>query len=458
VSPRQFLRCLPFAAIVLAAACSESLDTSSNCPVLCTDNRAVFKDTTFDIVQFDSAYSGFTGVGERWPAPAIPTASGNAFRYDTYVPLISRPDSVDVRQVLRFDTLPNTFSASDTTPITAVTNSRLLLVVDTSRSAIPTGPTTVAVYDLDDATVADDTTPTLLTARFTPGRLIALRTFSRVDIFADTIPGTGIEPTIRAFRAFAITIPDATMLRLIQARRTRLGLQISSAGSASLSIVAPSVNAPSLVPRLQYDPSPDTLIAPWGVATRYAPVAANAPERFRAQSLVVRDLTPTITDGSLVAGGLIGTRSLMRVRIPRGFLDTVNVVRASLDLTQRPQRGVPGARDGVRMRLRLGIGGPALGADRRRLVEFLDPTLEGQLLPSLRVAPADSGVRSFDVASALTVWLAQDSTLATNFILYGEGETFQEQRPAFFSRRNANPAVRPRLRVTYTLRREGAVQ
>jgi len=457
VSPRQFLRCLPFAALFLAAACSESLDTSSNCPALCTDNRVVFKDTTFDIVQFDSAFAGFTGVGERWPAPGIPTVSGNSFRYDTYVPLISRPDSVDVRQVFRFDTLPNTLSASDTTPIRAVTNSRLLLVVDTSRSAIPTGPTTVAVYDLDDATVSDDTTSSLLAARFTPGRLIAQRTFTRAEILADTIPGPGAG-SLATIRAFSITIPDATMLRYIQARRMRLGLQIRSAGSASLSIVAPSVNAASLVPRLQYDPSPDTLIVPWGVATRYASLAANAPERFRAQSLVVRDLTPTITDGSLVAGGLIGSRSLMRVRIPRGFLDTVNIVRASLDLTQRPQRGVPGARDGVRMRLRLGIAGPALGADRRRLVEFLDPTLEGPLLPSLRVAPADSGVRSFNVGTALTVWQAQDSTLATNFILYGEGETFQEQRPAFYSRRNANPAVRPRLRVTYTLRREGAVQ
>jgi hypothetical protein len=455
VSPRQFLRCLPFAAIFLAAACSESLDSSANCPTLCSDNRAVFKDTTFDIVQFDTTFQGFTGVGERWPAPGLPTSSGNGFLYETYLPLISRPDSVDVRQVLRFDTLPNTLSATDTTPITAVTGSRLLLVVDTSRSSIPAAPTTVALYDLDDSAVADDTTPSLLAARFTPARLIAQRTFTRAEIIADTINGSGSVATIRAF---TIGIPDSTMLRYIRARRLRIGLQISSAGSASLSIVAPSVNAAVLVPRLQYDPSPDTAIVPWGVATRYATVAVDAPERLRAQSLLLRDLTPTATEGSLLAGGLIGARSLMRVRIPRAFLDTVNVVRASLDLTQRPQRGVPGARDGVRMRLRLGIGGPALGVDQRRLVEFLDPTLEGPPLQSLLVTAADSGVRSFDVGRALAVWQAQDSTLATNFILYGEGETFQAQRPAFYSRRNANPAVRPRLRVTYTLRREGAIQ
>jgi len=456
VSPRQLLRSLPFAAILLVAACSESLDSSANCPTLCTDTRVVFRDTTFDIVQFDSAFSGFTGVGERWPAPGLPTTSINGFRYDSYLPVINRTDSVDVRQVLRFDTLANTLSAGDTTPITAVTDSRLLLVVDVSRSTIPEGQSTVAVYDLDDATVADDTTPSLLAARFTPGRLIAQRTITRAAIIADTIAGPGAG-SASGFRAFTIPIPDVAMLRYVRARRMRIGLQISSSESASLSIVAPSVNDASLVPRLQYDPSPDTLIGSRFFATRYARASVAAPERFRAQSLVVRDVTPAVNDGSLVAGGLIGARSLLSVTIPRGFLDTVNIVRASLDLTQRPQPTVPGAREAVRMRLRLGIGGPAFGADRRRLVEFLDPTLEGAQLPSVRVVAADSGVRSFDIVDALRVWRAQDASLATNFILYGEGETYQVQRPAFYSRRNANASVRPRLRVTYTLRREGAI-
>jgi hypothetical protein len=78
-------------------------------------------------------------------------------------------------------------------------------------------------------------------------------------------------------------------------------------------------------------------------------------------------------------------------------------------------------------------------------------------LRSLRIVPADSGVRSFDVGPALRVWQVLDSTVPTHFVLYGEGETFQEQRPAFYSRRSANAAVRPRLRVTYTLRRDGAI-
>lgn len=416
----------------------------------------MFKDTTFDIVEFDSAFTGFTGVGERWPAPGIATSNGTTYLYETYVPVISRPDSVDVRQVLRFDTLPNTFSASDTTPITAVTGSKLLLVVDTARSTIPVGTTTVSVYDVDDSTVVDDTLPGILAARFVPGRLVTQRSFTRAEIIADTINGTG---TVGSIRAFSLAIPDSTMLRFIKARRSRLGLRITSGASASLSLVAPSVNASNLVPRLEYDPSPDTTVVPWGVATRYAPVVSNAPERFRAQSLVLLDRTTPLNDGSLEAGGLVGTRSLLRVKLPRRFLDSVNVVRASLDLTQRPQRLVPGSRDGVRMRLRLGIAGPALGSNPRRLVEFLDPTIEGVLaqLPSITVIPADSGVRAFDVGNAVRLWQAQDSTIPTHFILYGEGETFQEQRPAFFSRRAANAAVRPRLRVTYTLRREGAI-
>ena len=219
MSPRQFLRCLPLAAIAIAAACSERLDTSKNCPVLCTDASLVFRDTTLDIVQFDSAFTGFTGAGERWRAPSLATSNGAGFLYETFVPVVNRTDSVDIRQVFRFDTLPRTLSASDTTSITAVTDSKLLLVLDTARSVIPAGSTTVSLYDIDDSTVTDDTTASILGARFTAQRLIAARTFTRAEAFGDTISGSGSGVTIRAF---AIPIPDSVMLRYIRtARRMR---------------------------------------------------------------------------------------------------------------------------------------------------------------------------------------------------------------------------------------------
>lgn len=455
MSPRQLIRCLPLAAIVLVAACQERLDTTANCPVLCTDNSLVFKDTTLDIVLSDSAFGGFTGVGERWPAPGLATSNGFGFLYETFVPVVNRPDSVDIRQVFRFDTLPRTLSATDTTTITALTDSKLLLVVDTARSSIPSvGATTVSLYDVDDSTVANDTLPQAIAARFIESRLIATRTFTRAEVLADTIPGSGSGVTIRSF---TVAIPNDVMLRYVRsARRLRIGMRVTSPASAALRFVAPSVNSSGLIPRLTYDPSPDTAVKAWEVQTQ-ANIVAASPERFRTQSVVVQDRTPLLNDGSLEAGGLTAVRSLMQVKIPRAFLAKVTIVRASLDMVQRPLRTVPGAQDGVRVRLRVGIAGPALGTDPRRIVEFLDPTLEGVLLPSLRITPADSGVKSFDVGAALRLWTTQDSTIATNFVLYSEGEAFQEQRPAFYSRRNPNPALRPRLRVTYTTPREGAI-
>lgn len=452
--PRPFLRCLPLVAIAIVAACTESLDTSRNCPVLCASNALVFKDTTIDVVEFDSAFAGFTGIGERFPAPGLATPVAVGFLNETFVPVVNRPDSVDVRLVLRFDSLPRTLSATDTTPITAVTGSRLQLVVDTSRSVIPAGTSTVSLYDVDDSTVTDDTTASILAARFTPARLIATRSFTLADIAADTLNGSGAASTIRNF---PISIPDSVMLRYIRgARRLRIGMRITSPVSTALRFTAASVNSFELVPRLSYDPSPDTAIVAWTPLTQYKGSAASA-ERFRVQPLVLRDNTPLLNDGSLEVGGLNGVRSLLRVRLPRGFLDTVTIVRASLDVVQRPQRTVPGARDGLRVRARITVAGPALGSDPRRLVELLDPTIEGVLLPSLRLAPADSGVKSFDVGSALRLWVTQDSTVPTAFALYSESETFQEQRVSFYSRRNAVTALRPRLRVTYTTRREGAI-
>jgi hypothetical protein len=453
VSPRPLLRSLPLAAIVIAAACSERLDTSKNCPLLCTDNSLAFRDTTFDVVQFDSSFSGFTGVGERWPAPSLVTSNGTGYLYETFVPVVSRPDSVDIRQVFRFDTLPRTLSSTDTTSITTLSDSKLLLVIDSSRSVIPTGNTVVSLYDVDDSTVTDDTSATVLAARFVPSRLIATRTFTPAQVSADTITGTGAAVP---YRAFEITIPDSIMLRFVKtAHRLRVGMQITSATSAGLRFVAPSVQATNFVPRVTYDPSPDTAVKAFIVSTQYIGTATS-PERLRAQTLVVRDRTTLLNDGSLEVGGIVGARSLLKVTIPRRFLDTVTIVRASLDLVQRPRRTLPGATNPIRVRARIAIAGPALGTDPRRLVEFLDPTLEGVLLPSLRVAPADSGVKSFDVGTALRLWVAQDSLLPTSFILYSEGETFQEQRAAFFSRRSATAALRPRLRITYTTRREGA--
>jgi hypothetical protein len=455
VSPRQLVRCLPLVVIALIAACSERLDTSKNCPVLCTDNALVFKDTTFDVVQFDSAFPGFTGVGERFPAPGLATSNGVGFLNETFIPVVHRTDSVDIRQVFRFDTLPRQLSATDTTQISAVTDSKLLLVIDTARSVIPaTGATTVSLYDVDDSTVTDDTSATVLGARFTPGRLIASRTFTLADVIADTIAGSGASTV----RSFAVTIPDSIMLRYIRGpRRLRVGMRVTSAaGSVALRFVAPSVNSSGLVPRITYDPSPDTAIVAWLASTQYNGVVAS-PERFRTQSLVLRDNTPLLADGSLEVGGITAVRSLLRVKLPRSFLDTITIIRASLDMVQRPQRTVPGARDGLRVRLRVTIAGPALGSDPRRQVEFLDPTIEGVLLNSLRLTPADTGLKSFDVGSALRLWVTQDSSIATGLVLYSEGETFQEQRLAFFSRRSAAASLRPRLRVTYTTRREGAV-
>lgn len=413
----------------------------------------MFKDTTLDIVQFDSAFAGFTGDGERWPAPGLATSTGSSFLNETYVPVVNRTDSVDVRQIFRFDTLPRTLSVTDTTPVTAVTGSRLTLAIDTSRSLIPVGPTTLSLYDVDDSTLTNDTVGTALAARFTPARLITSRSFTRSEVLADTITGSGAS----SVRVFAVTIPDSTMLRFIRgARRMRIGLRITSSGSAALRFVAPSVNSATLTPQLTYDPSPDTAIRAWQVPTQFN-ATFESPSRFRSQTIVVRDNTPLLADGSLSVGGLVGVRTLLRLKLPRSFLDTITIVRASLDLVQRPQRGVPGAADGVRVRARVTIAGPALGTDPRRQVEFLDPTIEGVLLPSLRLAPADSGLRSFDVGSALRLWVNQDTSIATGLVLYSEGEAFQEQRPAFYSRRNTNPTLRPRLRVTYTTRREGAI-
>src|SRR5574338_368335 len=73
-------------------ACGEDLESGAACPVLCPGQNLTVFDTTFDAVSFDTTVSGIPGFGTE------------ASMY-----LAARGDTLDVRGVVRFDSLPSTF-------------------------------------------------------------------------------------------------------------------------------------------------------------------------------------------------------------------------------------------------------------------------------------------------------------------------------------------------------------
>jgi hypothetical protein len=96
--------------------------------------------------------------------------------------------------------------------------------------------------------------------------------------------------------------------------------------------------------------------------------------------------------------------------------------------------------------------------DLAKAVLLLVPRDRGGLLPngrqlptidSLRVAPADSGTRTLEIAGVIQEWRARQVAPSQRVLVLqavGEGATALE---ALFFSSEAPAAVRPRLRITY---------
>ena len=158
-------RLLAIAALFVSiSSCSEKLDSSGACPVLCPPIGGDVQNLTLDAVVLDTTVQAFSGLG------AEPTLL-----------LAARGDTLDTRVVIRFDSLPTTFvAAGDTThrPISSVDSAYLQLRLDT-LSIKGANPVTIEAYDVD--TTANDTSTTAIVALFRPDRFISSQTFVRAE-------------------------------------------------------------------------------------------------------------------------------------------------------------------------------------------------------------------------------------------------------------------------------------
>ena len=422
---RVLTRLAALAGVLALAACAEKTNTSAACPALCADPALALRDTVLDVVVADTSMGDFPVPG------AIPPAN------DPFTVLANRPDTTDIRLVVRFDTLPQTRSATDTNRITRLRNSALLLFVDTLVSVRPAAGATIELFDVDTLTAADSVAATMRPL-FRDARRIGSRTFTRAEL----------RDTLR------IPLSDAVVLdRIVAQARLRVGVRVT-AGSApvSLRVLAPGAAAASFVPRLFLDPSPDDSVRPRIVGTTSATPTGSAAA-FRLQQLVVRGSAPLATPTAIDVGGVPAHRGWLAFAVPRRFIDSSTIVRATLDLVQRPRRDGPGARDSVNVRPRLVTAGRAI-TDVRTQLSLLNPTLEGTPFPARTLIPADSGLRSFDVRNLLSAWAARLDTLApTALVLQSDAENGFELPVAFWSREAPQASLRPRLRITYAPRR-----
>ena len=399
--------------IAVAGACTETLDSSAGCPSLCSDQAGDIATITLDPVVLDTTVSALTGQGT-----------------ETSMLLASRGDTLDSRAVIRFDSIPARYTKStlDTTSIeiTTVDSARLTIHMDTTGAKIP-GPVTIDAYDVDSD--AADSLIAPVAALFTADRLIASKTFSATDL----------KDTLR------VELPaDAILAR--RGKRLRIGLQARAEGSVQFRIFA--VESAVGPEQLSFRVSPDTTIKPIVLAplsktpTGQASVASSLSD----YTLLVKG-PPQGPPEALNVGGLPARRSYLRFNIPTFIVDTAEIIRASLLLTQRPDRAVD-PKDTVRIIAHVSLAATAV-TDITRASQITAQTN----LDTLKVAPADSGVKTLEVAQLIALWHSQKVEKTPRAIVLVSGSEGQAPLQARFFSIEAPPELRPRLRVSYSTRK-----
>jgi hypothetical protein len=410
-------RAQPFLIAIVAAvafgACDEQLDSGSACPVLCPSQAGQVRDTSFIAVAMDTSVAGFPSKG-----------------LEAVMFLASFGDTLQTRGVIRFDTLPTTFhhnnSATDST-IYAIDTGAVLRVYVANPDTLGQ-QTTVEAYDVDLGG-ADDSDPDAAASAFTPDRLLGSKTLSP-NAIRDSID---------------IPIDPAKLLVKVQTdtpqNRLRVGLRVTT---AKLSLYTTNAG-PTVAPKLLFRPSPgDTNVA----VSRVDPASASPSEPTLADALkdyliVVVGAPPPPSD-VLRIGGLPGRRSYLLFDVPSRLIDSTDIIRATLQLTQTPSPASPSAHDTVGIQ-QYAVSASTAVTDISRALQLL----VGARSDTVRFVPTDSGPRTFEMIEQINFWrFSSPAHTPRAMVLRSIHEGTSGGQIDFFST-EAPPSVRPVLKITY---------
>jgi hypothetical protein len=399
------------AAVALIGACADNPEAGRSCPLLCPQQSVTLRDTTVDAIVSDTTVTGLPPIG-----------------LENHLMLSSHGDTVDTRAIIRYDTIQQTFSHSgfDST-ITHIDTAQLVVpIVRDTLHKLP-GPVTIEAYNVD--TAATDTVASILGSLFRPNRFLGSRTFAPESIL-DTL---------------RIPISTDTVLdRITNGTHLRVGLRLVSRFGADLSLGTTQSSTPIT---LRLKVSPDTAVTPLIIN----PIS-NTPVDQTFLSGPLSDFTivvkgNTATPPTLIGvGGIPSRRTFFSFIVPSHIVDSTTVVRASLLLTQTPNRRIL-PRDSIFIYPVPVLAGPTI-TNIASALQFIG--VNGQFgLDSISMAPGDSGVRSFEIVGLVRTWKNQPTTVSPRTVAIRSGA--EGSVPAefnFFSTRAA-PALRPRLRITY---------
>jgi hypothetical protein len=419
---RKFALVAVVMSAAVAGACSDNLESHAACPTLCPGQTVTLRDTVLDAVVVDSSVPGFPALGQ-----------------ETYLLVSTRGDTIDTRAILRFDSLPTTFTRSNSiadTAIVGVDSAYLMLRVDTT-AAHPGAPITVSIYDVETGnadSAATDTSVAELAPLFTSDRLLGSATFD----------GDSITDSLR------VPIPSDSLFAFIAGgRRLRVGVQVTGTNRAQLRLGTSLNLTPAEVVFKPAPPGDTAGVVPMYVQpVTYTPINSPLLNDLGEFLLVVKG---SVNAGIpvLAVGGLPGRRIYIRFNLPPAIVDSSTVVRATLELNQIPNPLSPDPHDTAAIWPQAILASSAV-TDLSRALRLLSP-VGGVGLDTLeRFAPADSGLKEFEMVQLVRAWhsaLTTDDPRALAIRAEFEGAS---GKLYWFTPSSGAPALRPRIRITYT--------
>jgi hypothetical protein len=391
---------LALLAVLLCMGCQEKLTAPADCPALCPGGSSeVFDEVISPISGADSSFRGYV---QPYSAAALLVSNGlDGLETRAIMRFSRRPDSVTVRDTARTYTIDSVaFGFNILARDTTLPNLRLLLY-----RISPTIDTTTTYAAADPA--------------FVPGNLI------RTIVVADSLRRGAVRTVFTGSDLNSLLIPGADTGVLA------LGVRIDAPGTSGVRLGSSSSGT-------------------GGVFVTYAtldvPDTGSARLRtFTLASTFNTYLTPPRPEPDttlLVVGGEPSSRAIFRFALPPHIRDSANIVRATLELTPvAPITGLP--TDPARIQGRavvadLGAKSPVSSAVGRVPADTIDPGATSVSLEAVRV---------------VETWLGNSPRPASLVLAFApdlEGASFS--RPVFYSTRAADPALRPRLRISYLRR------
>jgi hypothetical protein len=392
------------AIVIVVSGCQEKLTAPADCPALCPGGQPVLYDEVFTPIE--GADSSFRGYILPQAAPALLVSNGlEGFEERALVRFGRRGDSVSVRDTLRaytIDSVALTFTivARDTN----LTGLQLLLY-----RLSPSIDTTITFASVDPAFVPDSLIGTI-SVPDTLKRGVVRTVFQGTDLSR-----VQIAPADSGQLALGVRIGSPTPTG------TRVGALASGTGAIFTTYVTADI--------------PDT-----GTAKLRTFTLGPAFNSYVTQ-------VPQVEDTTLLAvGGEPSARALLRFSLPPRILDSATVVRATLELTPVvPITGLP--TDNARLQAQAVLAD--VGAKSP-----VSPTagLSGRSPLPADTLEAGAITVSLEAVRLVELWLGATTRPSSLLLsMAPEVEAASFTRPVFYSTRATDPAVRPRLRITYLL-------